>query len=232
MVHLHKSDKDPSVAVLDASTSRYVIGLSADDEGISQYLALDSGVIKGENLLAVLQPMLEASGLEPRSIGIWVTTKGPGSFTGLRVVMSMLQSISAVSDAAIVCIPTLFALAAVSELPDGSPVVMKARKDHYYCYIKGDPPLQYQSIPFDKLQDMLRQEMLVGWEGPVPSSLEDYSGRIHPLALEPEALCELGKRMHTKKAFLSDVYTLVPDYAGPSVAEMRFAHSKRVGGKA
>jgi tRNA A37 threonylcarbamoyladenosine modification protein TsaB len=231
MNHPHDSVYERVTVVLDASSSRYLIGLCAHTTKINQSMALDPSLVKGEDLLHIVQLMLSTVNAHPKAIKLWITTRGPGSFTGLRVVMSALKSIGAVWACPIVSIPTLYALASITDLADGSPVVMKARKGLYYLYRKGDPAMDYQTVTLPEVMDQTRNSPVIGWEGRIPQSIDDRKSAVRSIQLTADHLMDLGLGCFSKNTFLSDVYTLIPDYAGASVAEIRHRNSKRVGGQ-
>ncbi len=231
MNHPHDSVREQVTVVLDASTSRYLIGLNAQRTRINQSMALDPSLVKGEDLLHIVQLMVSTINVAPKGIKLWITTRGPGSFTGLRVVMSALKSIGTVCESPIVSIPTLYALASTADFADGTPIVMKARKGLYYLYRKGDPAMDYQTVSLPELMDQTRNSPVIGCEGRIPESFDTRKGDIRSIQLTADHLMDLGLDCFSKNTFLSDVYTLIPDYAGASVAEIRHRNSKRVGGQ-
>ena len=73
-----------------------------------------------------------------RDLDLLICTKGPGSFTGLRVGMATLKGIRSASGAKLVSIPTLSAMintvSAISDLPVLA--VMDAKKKRYYIRLE------------------------------------------------------------------------------------------------
>jgi|GEM_PF-4485697 len=88
----------PWFASIDLSGSTGSISLFSD-QGLVCEVALEGPFKHSELLFGTLQELLKANGLEPDAISAWYLNQGPGSFTGLRIAMSAVKGICAVTGA-------------------------------------------------------------------------------------------------------------------------------------
>lgn len=115
-----------SVAILDASRDAILARrCESMDRGHAERLAL-----------LIVETLAEA-GLAARDCGRMVATIGPGSFTGLRVAISAILGMAAVTGAATVGVSTLEALAAPHVRRGVTLAVIDARHDHVFAGLYG-----------------------------------------------------------------------------------------------
>lgn len=69
------------------------------DQGLVCEVALEGPFKHSERLFGTLQELMKANGLAPGDISAWYLNQGPGSFTGLRIAMSAVKGICAVTGA-------------------------------------------------------------------------------------------------------------------------------------
>ncbi|MFW5729730.1 MAG: tRNA (adenosine(37)-N6)-threonylcarbamoyltransferase complex dimerization subunit type 1 TsaB, partial [Spirochaetota bacterium] len=67
----------------------------------------DGGLHHGRTAAAAVQSLLESHDLSAGEVDLLVVTGGPGSFTGLRIGISLAKGISAGAAAPIAAVPTL-----------------------------------------------------------------------------------------------------------------------------
>ncbi|RPH53047.1 MAG: tRNA (adenosine(37)-N6)-threonylcarbamoyltransferase complex dimerization subunit type 1 TsaB [Desulfobacteraceae bacterium] len=93
----------------------------------------ESGETHSKHLMYMIKRAFEISGLKPSDIDGFAVTKGPGSFTGLRIGISSVKGLAAAAGKPVAGISTLDALAA--QVPETSYLVcvmMDARKGEVY----------------------------------------------------------------------------------------------------
>lgn len=120
------------VLASDTSTKRAHFALL---EGVSlQHEVLITTEKKhGETILPAIEELLSMAGREIGEVDLFVTTVGPGSFTGIRVGVSALKGLAFALNKPLVGVSTLETLA--MNVPDSSMVVcpmMDARRDEIY----------------------------------------------------------------------------------------------------
>ena len=106
-----------------------------------------------EHLAALIQHVLFHGDVQTSDIDLVCVSKGPGSYTGLRIGVSTAKGIAFASDAALVGVPSLEATAA-SVKPFASPgdvlvAAFDARRDDVYTavYSYGDDGTLAEMIP-------------------------------------------------------------------------------------
>lgn len=121
-----------NVLAIDTSTSLLGIGLRAGDN----YFEFNQnvGLHHTENLLTEVHSLLSKSNTSIQELDLIVVSKGPGSFTGLRIGLSAAKGLSFGANVPLISIPTLdmyafgFSYFAHWILP-----VMDARKNRVYA---------------------------------------------------------------------------------------------------
>lgn len=85
-------------------------------------------------LLGLVQAMLRACALDWDAIAAVAVSRGPGSFTGLRIGMAAAQGLALAADRPLVAVPTLDALAAqLPPLREPVYALLDARKNQVYA---------------------------------------------------------------------------------------------------
>jgi tRNA threonylcarbamoyl adenosine modification protein YeaZ len=88
----------PWFGSIDLSGATGSISLFSD-QGLVCEVALEGPFKHSERLFGTLQELLKANGLAPADVSAWYLNQGPGSFTGLRIAMSAVKGICAVTGA-------------------------------------------------------------------------------------------------------------------------------------
>lgn len=90
-----------------------------------------------EHLLHEAEELLARAGISFRDLGMVAVTKGPGSFTGLRIAMASAKGLASALSIPLVSIPTLDVIAMAASPWDG-PVLscIDARKRRFYLQLR------------------------------------------------------------------------------------------------
>ncbi len=101
---------------------------------------LIKGLSPSENLLHETYSLLGNAGIRISDIELAAVTKGPGSFTGLRIAMASAKGLASALSIPLVSVPTLDAMArAVSFYPGPILPALDAKKKRFYFSLrKGD----------------------------------------------------------------------------------------------
>ena len=95
-----------------------------------------TGLRHSEQLLPIIKDLLKDAELKIRDLDLIVCSKGPGSFTGLRIGMSTAKGLSAGSGIPLVSVSSLDCFAFGLEFFNGVVVpVIDARKKRYYASV-------------------------------------------------------------------------------------------------
>ncbi len=121
-----------NILALDTSTSILSIALRTDTS--YEERMVNGAFAPSENLMGEIKALLARAGLTFNDLNLLVCTKGPGSFTGLRIAMAMMKGISLASDVPLVSVPTLSAIErTVSSLWKGPVLsIIDAKKKRFY----------------------------------------------------------------------------------------------------
>ena len=94
----------------DSSAKVASVAVMADDRIIASY-SIDNGLTQSELLLPMAEDMLKGLGLKFSDIGLFATSVGPGSFTGVRIGVSLVKGLAFGRGVPCVAVSTLDALA-------------------------------------------------------------------------------------------------------------------------
>lgn len=121
-----------NILSLDTSTSTISLALKTDTT--YEERLIENALSPSEDLLLEIKSMLKRINLELKDLNLLVCTKGPGSFTGLRIALSTLKGISLGASIPLVSIPTLdcFVKAVDNLYPDSVLAVIDAKKKRFY----------------------------------------------------------------------------------------------------
>jgi tRNA threonylcarbamoyladenosine biosynthesis protein TsaB len=144
---------------LNTSTKQYSLAVSESETVLGEYL-LSSGSSHFRDLMPCLDDLLEKTSLLPGQIEGVTVAIGPGSFTGIRVGLTIAKGLSQGLGIPIIGVPTLWALA--SQIPyateDICPLVTSRKgevfaalfrrdSDNHLTRIEEDASLKVANLP-------------------------------------------------------------------------------------
>lgn len=190
-----------------------------------------------EKLLPMIHFLLAQSGLRLEDVGLLAVARGPGSFTGLRIGMTLCKSLSYALGIPVTGVNTLEALAASYAVRDGFYLpLFDARKGQVFgaLYEKSGAELKeiipsgsYEPEPFFRLVlEKAREPAFLG-EGEAfrETLLSIFPGAVKGLGrftrTDPFAVGRLGLEKFEKEG-PSDLLSLEPDYCRLSDAEINY----------
>ena len=177
-----------------------------------------SGLKHSEYLLPSVDRLMKQAELDYSELDLIVCTKGPGSFTGLRIGMSTAKGLSAGCDTPIISVNILDAYAAGFNFFPGVVVpVIDARKQRFYTAVfkDGERLSDYLDISAEDLAGVLNNYEEVLFTGPAAflitdifnSSKIDFKPTLHYFKQSSgisNILAELGKELYQKNGPDSD----------------------------
>lgn len=240
-----RSDKSlRRVLAIDTATRTQSLAI-LDGETVLEHSQQRVKFNHGSSLLERIAHMLEAREMGVSNLDLIAVGRGPGSFTGLRVGISIAKSLSRAKDISLVGVSTLAALAypAACAHPEAAVfATLDARRREVYTGLYAldsstsdtlqnlDPD---RTAPSKELRERLlevaqtRPVILVG-EGPHKyDELTDWPLSnikvLAPWTALPSAIAvaQLGRRA-AEKGQLDAVNTLEPNYIRPTEAEIKF----------
>lgn len=184
-------------------------------------------------LLPTVARLCDACGITPRAIGHVYVSAGPGSFTGLRIGLTVARTLCWCGRVQALRLPTLEVIAqnalAADPVPDDVGVVLDAKRDRLfaaafrrqrYAYVSVTPPAEWEPRTF---LDSLPKTAAVAGEGVarIRKLLAESGQRALPDALfraRAEVVYRLGRRQAAGGAF-DPLEALVPFYVRRPEAE-------------
>ena len=92
---------------IETSTKSCSVALSSGAEILAQLNSLEDSYTHAENLHQFIQSCLEKASLSPKDLDAIVVSKGPGSYTGLRIGVSAAKGLAYALDIPIVSLDSL-----------------------------------------------------------------------------------------------------------------------------
>ena len=99
---------------INTATKQYSLAVMKDETLLGEYI-LPSGPSHFRDLMPSLDDLLMKVGLLPQKLDGLIVALGPGSFTGIRIGLSVVKGLSQCLNIPIIGVPTLLAMA--SQLP-------------------------------------------------------------------------------------------------------------------
>lgn len=176
------------ILAIDTTANTASCALSRDGRMLSLY-TVNGLLTHSETLLPMIENMLAKCALTVDDIDAFAVSEGPGSFTGVRIGVSLIKGLAYGKNKPCVGISTLAALARNLEGFGGYVVpVMDARRNQVYTAIFKDG-------------ERLTEDMLL--------PLDELCAKLHELAITSIYLCGDGYEL-AKKYFAETDITVTP----------------------
>ena len=98
------------ILAFDSTAKAASVAVCEDEKCLALY-TIDNGLTQSELLLPMAEDMLKGLGLKFSDIGLLATSVGPGSFTGVRIGVSLVKGLAFGRSVPCVAVSTLDALA-------------------------------------------------------------------------------------------------------------------------
>ncbi len=188
--------------ILVADTSTEVLSIALFTENTYEERLVDGNFSHSENLLPEIEELLKRAGIGMKDLELLIVSKGPGSFTGLRIGMASMKGISSALSIPLVSVPTLDAIAeAVGIYPGAIISVIDAKRRKFYISMKkgGETILPDTDGDAATVIPLLRKETLpILITGPDALLFSDKIGEIDeaiPVIADPEAPRNISKAL-------------------------------------
>lgn len=189
-------------------------------------------------LMPLVDDLLKNLQLDLKDIDGFVVSKGPGSFTGLRIGMSMIKGLSQGTKKPFVSVSSLDALAYNMAYTSGiiCPIIDALRDNVYtalYSFKDGDLVMEtdYSALHIDELINLLKEKhqpvCFIGdavpkFKSRLGESLSEVSfAPPHLNLVRASSLGELGLKL-LKQGIEDNLYTSAPIYLRKSQAEREY----------
>lgn len=220
------------VLAIDTATDVCGIGLLLEGDRWFE-CASKAGLNHASFLSEGVHRILTDAGIAPSDLDLIVCSRGPGSFTGLRIGMATAKGLGAGAGVPLVSVPTLDAMAFGLEWAGAAVVpVVDAKKNRVFAaaYRGGKRISGPVDIDLNKIGPFLEKLGTVVLTGP---GAELAAGQIHPLEIPVDrrnlswnrAYTELGMREFHRRG--ADAPDAGPEYLRKSDAEIKLDGGSR-----
>ena len=212
--------------VLAIDTSTETLALAAHQGDFWASLCLRRGLQHSSGLLPLAESLLKELGMNASSLELLVCSRGPGSFTGIRIGLATAMGISHGRGIPLVGVSTLDAIALPWASWDGDVcAVLDARKGKYYTALFRGGALQgtYRDVSPVELAQLLaaaNRPLLAGPDAPrIGAALDEAGQRVTCTDFfDPRSLLRIGVEQFGEKG--ADPSSLQPLYLRKSEAEI------------
>lgn len=223
-----------NILAIDTSTMISTVTIASDSEIIGDF-NVNQQKTHSESLVPMIESLLDLLGMSIKDIDKFVISKGPGSFTGLRIGMTIAKTLAQAGDRDLIAVSTLLALANNSSSDKLKAPMIDARGNRVYGavydkdfneVIKED---LYTIDVFSKLVNELNSE--VELIGEVASKYESLfvNAKTLPISFNNcigKSLIKIGLENLDKS---NNIYELSPNYLRKSQAERELLNDKKNG---
>lgn len=212
---------------LDTSSKTACVGLLKDGENLAN-ITLTGTKFHSESLIDMVDDALKYQDLKIKDVDLIVVGVGPGSFTGLRIALTVAKTFAQALDIPIVGISSLEAYAFGFKNRDKILPIIDARRERAFFGMyrtSGDEPIETiiedRLASFDEIRDIIDEDTILVGES--ADALRESLGARFASTTEilPTDLARLGELKYKEKG--SDNYfTLIPNYLNVSQAERQW----------
>jgi len=230
MVHVSTLVKSVNVLAIDTSSTSCILGLQVGGNVFTDIRASERS--HSRDILPAISSLLEVNGLTFEQLDYIIFGEGPGSFTGLRIAVGVVQGLGYGLEIPVVPVCSLACLAQSSYQKYGNEynvVALHARKEEVYLGVYKIEKHIAKPITTEKVLDVNRIdfELTGDWIGvgdgwmfreQLEKSLNiDMLGIDTNIQLQPTALLTLGAASFKKGDFI-DALSARPKYLRENIS--------------
>lgn len=186
--------------LLDTSYKELNIGLLRDEKWLVK-ISMEAFKKQSELTMPMIQQIFQEEKIAPSELNQIVITEGPGSYTGIRISMTIAKVLGAIGKVEVYTLNTLATLAEVSEKKMLTIMDARSKRAYVAAYQKGIELLSPQVMTLEKIKALdLSSYVIVGDR--------------HLLGLEDQPIDILENMRMLKPQWQKqdDVHSLVPLY--------------------
>ena len=171
-----------NILVFDTATEKLAAALKCGSDIFT--ISADQGFRHSEKLLTSAEKLFDLSGSSADDLELIGCTRGPGSFTGLRIGMATAKGLAFGRNIHVVSVPTLDLYSRGYNSFEGAVLpVIDAKKSRFYTavYEGGERKTDYLDLSPDEIRELLKEYKKILVTGPhTELFLEKYGsdGRI------------------------------------------------------
>lgn len=214
-----------NILAIDTATARLVLGMSY---GPDRMVKSDNRVVRthGQVILKKIDELFKSSGLAKQQLHAVAVSRGPGSFTGLRIGLAVAKGLAVALNIPVYGM-TLFELAAFKwrTADEERNLIIPSRKDEYYVgKISNGQIVEERTVRLDNRDDLdlVKSARIFTLETKLPVPTNGDSANLSgTFEYDGTDLIELG-RYRIDNNDPDDPISLEPVYYQKAIAEIRF----------
>lgn len=232
--------QSPRIVAIETSSALGSVALAEGDE-LRAVAELATTARHCQNLMPTIDALCRQTGWRPNDLDQVFVSAGPGSFTGLRISITIAKTLATALGLHIVAVPTMRVIAARAESlhqpPDRLAVVLDAKRRQVYASLFQLRDRQYQTVldaclmtPAELLERAPRPLTLTGegltWHADAfQGHTIDWLDHDHRMPRARE-VHRIGRRM-AKRSEFTPPNDLIPIYIRIPEAEEKWAERHR-----
>ena len=177
------------ILAIDISTSNGSLALT-DHHRLLEEFPLQSTAGYGEIVFAAMESLLRRHSVSIKDIQTFAVAQGPGTFTGVRMGLTLAQGLAEALDKPVCAVSNLAALAFLGEGPRRAPV-LDARRGKYYTAVYSDTGDLLEPERLRTLDRFCPGVPLLYQTGPLAAAIAALAAKAEPqdrALLEPNYL--------------------------------------------
>ena len=222
---------------IDTSSLSASVAVIEDDKLICEY-TVNTKKTHSQKLMPMIENMLNLSDIDINDIDLLTVCEGPGSFTGLRIGMSVAKAISHVNKLPIISVNSVELLAGNMDLCDRKIcTILDAQKTQVYTgkYEYVDNKLvEIESVDVKEIDDLLEElsNTNENWVilGEAVFKYKEKISQIENITIsasshnvnKASSLCKIALDKYKNNENIYNCYDIVPLYIRKSQAEVQY----------
>ena len=233
--------RSPRIVAIETSSAQGSVALAQGDD-LRAIAELATSAKHCQHLMPTIDALCRQLGWKPNDLDHIYVSAGPGSFTGLRISITIAKTLATALDLQIVAVPTMRVIAARAESLDEPParlgVVLDAKRRQVYASLFQFRDRQYEAVleaslmtPAELLERAPRPLSLTGeglaWHADAfQCRTIDWLDEDHRMPRAQE-VHRIGRRMAKRNEF-TPPNELIPIYIRIPEAEEKWAERQRL----
>lgn len=182
---------------LDTSYKHLNIGLQKDGQWLEK-ISMEAFKKQSEVTMPMIEDLFKRHNIKPRELNEVILTKGPGSYTGIRIAMTIAKVLGAIANVTVYTLDTLRAMSPLSSTPTLSIIDARSQRAYIAMYQDNQIMIAPQVI---NIEDIKLDKGLVVGDGHL---IDQESMTID--------LLENMKQLENSWEKVEDIHNLVPLY--------------------
>lgn len=206
---------------IDTAVSCITIAAKNNDKNVT--VSLDVGMHQSEKLLPTIEYVMKECSIEPKELDFIALSKGPGSFTGLRLGFAAAKSLNLVTKCPIYGVHTLEAYALPYKNWIGNVIsAIDAKKDRFFVamYKDGNIVQEESDLEPEKIIEWVKTEttpvLIVGPDSlKLFDAIKQIDNTLNILKFDGKSFCSTDFLFNIAEKMIEEQKNPMTEYEGP-----------------